>query len=502
MVNVLNCQKNRRMTACQAMPTLANFILREEDVVRMVLEFLSNRELSISQLSLERESGVHNGLFSDDLLFLRQLILDGQWEYCIQFIEPLQKIPEFDATAVQYNICKHKYLELLCIRSEAGPFQNVELAVSEVVDCLKSLEKCCPSKEDYNELCLLLTLPSLNQHPDYKNWNPSNSRLKCFDKIMPYVEKYLPYEKKSDDRTREAKGDRLLQLVIKGILYESCVNFCEEKATFAIDEDEKMKFGSLLDGVGFSSGDLSLLSWLQSLPSEIFSFPFEQRQLNVDVEQIEKPSLVASWSELIMVTPIKPKVFPHSETPFNRLKASDLMSRSLMPGVVDNVTHSFVGFSVSEMAEMSRSSLAGLGFHLKSSPSSKKEANRSIVDRLFDSDSVFNSSCIDKLPENKAPSSLPKSSLHSNAHHSKTTKSEPKTGKSGLNNADSQDLWQKFRDQKHLTPNKPHEDKISLDSQDSLSKDYPIRSGDYHSHSSIKHLTSSSSRIRSEEHHV
>ena len=93
-----------------------NFILKEEDVIRMILEFLSNRELTISQLSIEREIGIHNGLFSDDLLFLRQLILDGQWNDCLQFIEPLQIIETFNSKIVQYFLFKHKYLELLCLR--------------------------------------------------------------------------------------------------------------------------------------------------------------------------------------------------------------------------------------------------------------------------------------------------------------------------------------------------------------------------------------------------
>ncbi|XP_053211123.1 WD repeat-containing protein 47-like isoform X2 [Panonychus citri] len=388
---------------------IGNFILREEDVIRMVLEFLNNRDLSISQLSLERETGVHNGLFSDDLLFLRQLIIDGQWDDCLQFIEPLEILPDFNVKGVKYCLHKHQYLELLCIRAEAGPYQNVEVAVNEVVECLKELEKCCPSKEDYNELCLLLTLPSLAHHPDYKNWNPSNSRIKCFNTIHALIEKYLPYEKKPDEKIREAKADRLLQLIIKGILYESCVNFCETKATFsAKDGDDKLQFCSLLEGCGFTSGDLSLLSWLQSIPTETFSYPFEQKTLSVDVEQIQKPSLVASWSEMIMVTPIKPKIFPHLATPFTRLKASDLMSKSLTTGLLDSLPKNNVGvgFSVGEIAEMSRSSIAGLGFHLKSSQNEGKTNDQNGVDKLFESDLVFSSSCIDKLPTVDSKSSL------------------------------------------------------------------------------------------------
>ena len=72
--------------------------------------------------------------------------------------------------------------------------QNYEFTVDEVVKCLNSLESLSPSKEEYNTLCLLLTIPKLSDHPEYKNWNPSNARVKCFGDILPLVDKFLPAE--------------------------------------------------------------------------------------------------------------------------------------------------------------------------------------------------------------------------------------------------------------------------------------------------------------------
>lgn len=98
------------------------------------------------------------------------------------------------------------------------------------------------------------------------------------------------------------------QLVIKGVLYESCVGYCQSKATGSPEcsQQQEMTFSRLLDGsVGFSDSDLSLLSWLQSIPSETFSVPFEQKTLNVDVERLERPSLETSWTEHMLITPIK-----------------------------------------------------------------------------------------------------------------------------------------------------------------------------------------------------
>ncbi|VDM84143.1 unnamed protein product [Strongylus vulgaris] len=134
------------------------------------------------QLSLERETGVINGKYSDDLLFLRQLILDGQWDNALDFVEPLKSVQDFDFRQFRYLITKYKFFELLCVKLEPGPLHDNDFAVEELVECLKDLEHICPSPEDYRQLCALLTLPKLSDHVDFKNWNPSSARVECFHK--------------------------------------------------------------------------------------------------------------------------------------------------------------------------------------------------------------------------------------------------------------------------------------------------------------------------------
>lgn len=380
----------------------AHLTLREEDVVRLALEFLHNRDMHISQLSLERETGVINGSYSDDVLFLRQLILDGQWDDVLEFIQPLESLPAFDMKKFKYFILRRKYEELLCIKSEAtllsGPGNNVDNAVEEVVKVLRELEKVVPSKEEYSHLCLLLTLPKLNDHLSYKDWNPSHARVQCFQEILPIVEKFLPNDKKThhEHGCNFSKNDRLIQLVIKGILYESCVNYCQGKATELVDSNcQELNFTRILDGnVGLGDSDLSLISWLQCVPSSTFSIPFEQRTLNVDVEKLEKPTLETSWTEHMLVTPIKPKTFPHSAMPFTRPKsAADVMSRSLLPafeglgsglGPARNGSPLLMALSTGELNPhlMSRSSFAS--FHLTGFKSNK--LMNTSVDRLFEND--------------------------------------------------------------------------------------------------------------------
>ncbi|KAL1130969.1 hypothetical protein AAG570_012210 [Ranatra chinensis] len=416
----------------------ARLTLREEDVIRLTLEFLHNRDLHISQLSVERETGVINGAYSDDVLFLRQLILDGQWDDVLEFIQPLEALPAFDMRKFQYIVLKHKYVELLCIKSEAGALTgsggSVDSAVEEVVKVLSELEKVSPSKEDYSNMCLLLTLPRLTDHLQYKDWNPSNARVQCFRDVFPLVEKFLPGDRRppggSGDKTISnvipaARNDRLVQLIIKGILYESCVNYCQAKATGSKDAHSyEMNFSRLLDGsVSFSNSDLSLLSWLQSIPSDTFSVPFEQKTLTVDVERLERPSLETSWTEHMLVTPIKPKTFPHSAMPFTRPRsAADIMTRSLLPALeglpfgsqshsagAKNGKGNLMTLSTGDIltdAAMSRSSFAS--FHLTGHKNNK--LMNTSVDKLFENDpDVFLSSSYNEftLPSISETSSTP-----------------------------------------------------------------------------------------------
>lgn len=126
-------------------------------------------------------------------------------------------------------------MELLCIKSEAAQVSNVDSAVDEVVRVLSELEKFAPSKDEYSNLCLLLTLPRLTDHLEYRDWNPSNARVRCFREVYPLVEKFLSSASSNGAVNgqekligqQEAKNDRLIQLIIKGVLYESCVNYCQ-----------------------------------------------------------------------------------------------------------------------------------------------------------------------------------------------------------------------------------------------------------------------------------
>ena len=111
-------------------------------------------------LSLEEESGLCLFKYGNEINFIRQLILDGNWEDLEQFFEISQLRDKIDFNQISFLIGKQKYLELL---------DSQQLDKNIVVDALKNLESLC-SKETYNGLCYLLTLKQLSDHPDFGHW--------------------------------------------------------------------------------------------------------------------------------------------------------------------------------------------------------------------------------------------------------------------------------------------------------------------------------------------
>ncbi|XP_028817687.1 WD repeat-containing protein 47b isoform X2 [Denticeps clupeoides] len=318
--------------------------VKEVEIIKLILDFLNCKKLHISMLALEKESGVINGLYSDDMLFLRQLVLDGQWDEVLQFIQPLECMDKFEKKRFRYVILKQKFLEALCVNnamSAAEEPQNLETTMQEAVKCLNTLEEFCPSKEDYSKLCLLLTLPRLTHHTEFKDWNPSTARVHCFDEVCGMVAEFIPADRKLSEAGFKATGNRLFQLLMKGVLYECCVEFCQSKATGEeITEGEVLLGIDVLCGNGCNDLDLSLLSWLQNLPSNVFSCAFEQKMLNLHVDRLVKPAR-AGHADLL--TPLMSKLSPCPASPLRRPHSADTyMTRSLNPAL-DGLSYGLSG---------------------------------------------------------------------------------------------------------------------------------------------------------------
>ena len=177
-------------------------------------------------------------------------------------------------------------------------------------------------------MCLLLTSARLQDHSEYRNWNPSNGRVQCFKDVYPLISKFLQVDKTT---ASISQNDRLFQLIIKGLLYESCVEYCQARATSSQENYNLNDPTILLMQTQLSETDASLLSWLHALPIETFSCPFEEKSLKINLDRFIKPNLEATWADVILTTPMKPKQFPYNAVPTGRSRNAELMSRSLAP---------------------------------------------------------------------------------------------------------------------------------------------------------------------------
>ncbi|KAF0047030.1 hypothetical protein F2P81_000663 [Scophthalmus maximus] len=274
--------------------------VKEVEIIKVILDFLNSRKLHISMLALEKESGVINGLYSDDMLFLRQLVLDGQWDEVLQFIQPLECMDKFDTKRFRYIILKQKFLEALCVNNAM-------------------------SAED---------------EPQH-DWNPSTARVQCFEEACVMVAEFIPADRKLSEAGFKASGNRLFQLLLKGVLYECCVEFCQSKATGEeITESEVLLGVDMLCGNGCDDLDLSMLSWMQNLSHSVFSCAFEQKQLNIHVDRLVKPAKTG-YADLL--TPLISKLSPYPSSPLRRPQSADTyMSRSLNPAL-DGLSYGLSG---------------------------------------------------------------------------------------------------------------------------------------------------------------
>ena len=265
--------------------------LREEDVLKLILEFFASRTFHVSMRTLEKESGVINSNYTEDILFLRELILDGDWDEVLSFAQPFEGVEGFNSKQFTYLILKQKFLELLSMKSHIVGKQTNN-AVEGVIKTLSLLEKNCPSKEEYSNLCWLLTVPNLTERTEYKDWTLDNSRLLCFEGVLEIIGKILPLKKKRKTNRLVAGKDRLIQLIVKGLFYETCIEHCQSVATgniATVNHNFSLKT-NVLQGIA-DDYSANLLSWVKSLDLDAFSQPFEQVSVEIAVEKSKRPEL-------------------------------------------------------------------------------------------------------------------------------------------------------------------------------------------------------------------
>lgn len=157
----------------------------EVEFIRLVALFCEQKGFAQTGWALERESGISTREHGSEILFARELLLEGCFRELREFLEPLvATLPNEQRNHFLFEVGKQEFLELL---ARHRPTQQVD----DLVQVLRPLEALCSAAE-FHQLCFCLTVPSLTEHPDLAGWSVHVGRLRCFQALEPTLALLFP----------------------------------------------------------------------------------------------------------------------------------------------------------------------------------------------------------------------------------------------------------------------------------------------------------------------
>ncbi|XP_028407696.1 WD repeat-containing protein 47-like [Dendronephthya gigantea] len=330
--------------------------LQEEQILKLVLQFLSSRKYYKSARSLEKETGVNTNPYSENINFFRDLVLDGDWAAVREFGEPLADIPAFEYLRFNFLVTKQEYLEILFEKCEGNSIKDEQVLRDRLLVCLKNLERYCKFKEEYNKLYWYLSVPSLRTEPEFCDWSIDYSRMQLFEEMLVLLKQFIPVEEQNFANNTLGSDDRLTTLLFKGSLYENCIELCQKQAmgktTLSDVSSADIKIDFFRKQSLKSAGNF--YSWLHSLSKESFVEAFEELNFdlcfqkfrqNRDRVDVKNNSLSRSLT-IEMKSP--GKVFSQRGKDERRKRFSDLSSskQTILDFDVRDVSQSFAEFEI------------------------------------------------------------------------------------------------------------------------------------------------------------
>ena len=189
--------------------------IKKSDIILFIMDFLYNEHLDKALISLEQETNISLFNYPKELLVLRNLILEGNWNESEEIINSINQnnINNFPYRKAIFELKKQQFLE--AVESEPNQSSNGG-DVENLVAQLKYLQTLCPPDEFKKILQCLSQTPSITDQEEYKNWSPITGRLMCFDKIRNYLKFIYPI------RGNEIKiENNLMTNVLKAVYFLS-----------------------------------------------------------------------------------------------------------------------------------------------------------------------------------------------------------------------------------------------------------------------------------------
>ena len=201
--------------------------LNRRGLIKLLRDLLGHAQLMQSMVALERETGLVPDEYPAELLFFRDLVLEGEWSEVVNLVQLLSHSESY--SDVMYAIERQRFLELLHTQGQPSPPPAAPYPAprkGEIQEHLQRLERLCPDRTEFATLSCLITLPNLTDHPVFSDWEVKASRhqlFQCVGRKMAEaiyhsaVDRIFPLSSAGD-----LASDRLVQLLAKGLLYEQC----------------------------------------------------------------------------------------------------------------------------------------------------------------------------------------------------------------------------------------------------------------------------------------
>ena len=229
--------------------------IKKSDIILFIMDFLYNEHLDKALISLEQETNISLFNYPKELLVLRNLILEGNWNESEEIINSINQnnVNNFPYRKAIFELKKQQFLEAV----ESEPNQNSNGGdVENLVAQLKYLQTLCPPDEFKKILQCLSQTPSITDQEEYKNWSPITGRLMCFDKIRNYLKFIYPI------KGNEIKiENNLMTNVLKAVYFLSTNDASYREISslndvlkgFIIEVDKDIKENNLLMNINIES---------------------------------------------------------------------------------------------------------------------------------------------------------------------------------------------------------------------------------------------------------
>ena len=176
----------------------------KNDILLLIMDFLYSADLIDSLIAIEQETKISIFSYNKELLFLRKLIMKGNWSEAENFLFPLKSNSLFDFSSAIYNLKLQKFFE-------STEIESANYDQKEIESQLKDIRNYSTDKQ-FKELLNLLNKNTIKEDPKYKKWTINRGRLKTFEKIRELLGVIYPLDKLNE---KIIKDNLLLELFLK-----------------------------------------------------------------------------------------------------------------------------------------------------------------------------------------------------------------------------------------------------------------------------------------------